>query len=88
MKRTPSNKPAVKPTLALFIALLYHPGIGWTPKTHGAVFPAVGLSRVAFNTAAPSVNGGRGRGFSFLSMPQFAARSVRAQVAKNTSEVR
>jgi len=64
MKREPSDKPAAKPTLALFIALLYHPGIGWTPKTHGAVFPAGGLSRVAFSAAAPSVNGGRGRGFT------------------------
>lgn len=68
MKRVPSSKPEVKLTLALFIALLYLPGIGWNPKNRGVFVPAVDLSRAAFEAAAPT-NGGRGRGPLF-SMPK------------------
>lgn len=63
MKRTPCAKPAVKLTLALFISLLTHPGLGWNPKTHGWIAPAeVELTGVVFAAVAPT-NGGRGHGF-------------------------
>jgi hypothetical protein len=66
MKRAPSKKPAVKQTLALFIALLtFRPGIGRTPKSLGVAAPADDLPRATFKAVAPAVNGGRSHGFLF-----------------------
>lgn len=65
MKRTPSDKPAVKLTLALFISLLTHPGLGWNPKTRGWFAPAAELTGVVFAAVAPAY-GGRGHGNFFV----------------------
>jgi hypothetical protein len=58
MKKSPSYKPAVNSTLALFIALAFHPGLGWTPNARGFAFSAAELTRVVFPAGVLSMGGG------------------------------